>query len=115
MRWLALVLLVAQPVPPGPPQPTSAQRLGSAEGPAGRREHFDELCKLRDQRGVEKEMEQVLLQHLVAESRSFEANWRLASLYNWIADGKENGDEKAALGKKARDAGYKATAGTVVE
>jgi hypothetical protein len=108
MRWLALVLLVAQPVPPGPPQPPGPQRLGSAEGPAGWRDHFDELWKVRDQPGAEKEMEQVLLQHLAVESRSFEANWRLASLYNWMADGKEDDDAKAALGKKAWDAGDKA-------
>jgi hypothetical protein len=105
-----LVLLVAQPVPPGPPQPTGAQRLGPAEGPAGWRDHFDELWKVRDQPGAEKEMEQMLLQHLAVESRSFEANWRLASLYNWMADGKEVDDAKAALGKKAWDAGDKAIA-----
>jgi hypothetical protein len=65
MLCLALVLLVAQPVPPGPP-PTGVQRLGPAEAPAGWRDHFDELWKARDQPGAEKEIEQVLLQHLVA-------------------------------------------------
>jgi len=107
MRLLSLVLLVAQPQPPGPP-PTAA-RLGPAEGPAGWRERFDELWKVRDQPGVEKEMEQVLAQHLAVEPRSFDANWRLAALYNWIADAKE-ADEKAALGKKAWDAADKAIA-----
>jgi hypothetical protein len=110
-----LVLLVAQPVPPGPPQPTGPQRLGLAEGPAGWRDHFDELWKVRDQPGVEKEMEEVLLQHLAVESRSFEANWRLASLYNWMADGKEDDDAKAALGKKAWEAGDKAIAANAGE
>jgi hypothetical protein len=113
MHCLVLVLLVAQPVPPGPP-PTGAQRQGPAEGPAGWREHFDELWKARDQPGAEKEMEQVLQQHLVVEPRSYEANWRLASLYNWIADSKEP-DEKAALGKKAWDAGDKAIAANAGE
>jgi len=107
MRCLAFVLLVAQPTPPGPPQPPPAARLGPAEGPAGWREHFDELWKTRDQPGVEKELEQVVQQHLAAEPRSFEANWRLAALYNWLADAKE-GDEKAALGKKAWDAADRA-------
>jgi hypothetical protein len=109
MHCLALVLLVAQPLPPGPPQPTGAQRQPTAEGPAGWRERYDELWRARDQPGVEKEMEQVLLQHLAVEPRSFEANWRLASLYNWMADSKE-GDEKAALGRKGWDAGDKAIA-----
>lgn len=107
MRLLALVLLVAQPQPPGPPPP--APGLGPAEGPAGWRERFDELWKVRDQPGAEKEMEQVLSQHLAVEPRSFEANWRLSALYNWIADAKE-ADEKAALGRKAWDAADKAIA-----
>src|SRR6266481_1559822 len=54
-------------------------------------------------------MEQVLSQHLAVEPRSFEANWRLSALYNWIADAKE-ADEKAALGRKAWDAADKAIA-----
>jgi len=107
MHCLALVFLVAQPVPPGPTQPAPSGTLAPAEGPAGWRERFDELWKVRDQAGMEKELEQVVQQHLAAEPRSFDANWRLAALYNWIADGKE-GDEKAALGKKAWDAGDRA-------
>jgi tetratricopeptide repeat protein len=107
MGSFALVLLVAQPLPPGPPQPS--QRQATAEGPAGWRERFDELWRVRDQPGAEKEMEQALLQHLAAEPRSFEANWRLSALYNWEADARE-GDEKAALGRKAWDAGDKAIA-----
>ncbi|HYS10753.1 MAG TPA: tetratricopeptide repeat protein [Myxococcales bacterium] len=108
MHCFALFLLVAQPVPPpGPPQPSSPGLPRPAEGPAGWRERFDELWKMRDQAGVEKELEQVVQQHLAAEPRSFDANWRLAALYNWIADSKE-GDEKAALGKKAWDAADRA-------
>jgi len=113
MCCLVLVLLLAQPVPPGPP-PTGAQFQRPAEGPAGWRDHFDELWKARDQPGTGKEMEQVLQQHLVVEPRSYEANWRLASLYNWIADSKE-ADEKAGLGKKAWDAGDKAIAANAGE
>jgi hypothetical protein len=108
MGLLALVLLLAQPVPPGPPQP-GVQRQVPADGPAGWREQFDELWKRRDEPGAEKQLEQVLQQHLAVEPRSFDANWRLASLYNWEADAKE-GDEKAALGKKAWDAGDRAIA-----
>jgi hypothetical protein len=107
MHCLALVFLVAQPVPPGPTQPAPSRTFAPAEGPAGWRERFDELWKVRDQPGMEKELEQVVLQHLAAEPRSFEANWRLSALYNWIADSKE-GDEKAELGKKSWDAADKA-------
>jgi tetratricopeptide (TPR) repeat protein len=107
MVLLALLLAQAQAQPPAArPQPPAAG-LAPAEGPAGWREHFDQLWKVRDQPGAENEMEQALLQHLAADARSFEANWRLAALYNWQANAKE-GDEKAALGRKAWDAADKA-------
>lgn len=108
---LLLALLLAQPQPPGAQPPVSGPRqpgiASPAEGPAGWREQFDQLWKTRDQPGVEKQMEQALLQHLAADPRSFDANWRLASLYNWQSNAKE-GDEKAALGRKAWEAGDKA-------
>lgn len=105
MLLLALAL-VAQPTPPGPPP---QRGVPVAEGPAGWREQFDELWRHRDEPGAEKKLEQVVQQHLAVEPRSFDANWRLASLYNWQADVKE-GDEKAALGRKAWEAGDKAIA-----
>jgi len=104
--FLLLLVLVAQPAPPGP-QPQRG--LPTAEGPAGWREQFDELWHRRDEPGVEAQLERIVQQQLAAEPRSFDANWRLASLYNWRADVKE-GDEKAALGKKAWEAGDKAIA-----
>lgn len=105
MLLLALAL-VAQPAPPGP-QPQRGVPI--AEGPAGWREQFDELWHRRDEPGVEAQLEQIVQQHLAADPRSFDANWRLASLYNWRADVKES-DEKAALGRKGWDAGDKAVA-----
>jgi hypothetical protein len=109
MLLLALAM-VAQPTPPGPPQPQrAAPGPAPAEGPAGWREQFDELWRRRDEPGMEKQLEQILQQALAVEPRSFEGNWRLASLYNWEADVKE-GDEKAALGKKAWETGDKAIA-----
>jgi hypothetical protein len=108
MLLLALVL-VAQPTPPGPPSPAQRPGPAVAEGPAGWREQFDDLWKHRDEEGVETKLEQVLQQHLAVEPRSFEANWRLAALYNWEADAKD-ADAKAALGKKAWDAADKAVA-----
>src|SRR3954464_13842947 len=107
MVLLALHLAQAQAQPPAArPQPPLSG-VAPAEGPAGWRERFDQLWKVRDQPGAEKEMEQALVQPLAADPRSFEANWRLASLYNWEANAKEGG-EKAALGKKAWEAGDKA-------
>jgi hypothetical protein len=65
---------------------------------------FDELWKTRDQPGIEKQLHQVVDAELAKNPKSFDANWRLASLYNWEANGTE-GDAKADLGKKAWAAG----------
>lgn len=119
MRLLAVALLTATPAlaqnPQGPPPvrtpeaapPVASAQAAPAEGPAGWREKFDELWKTRDQPASIKALHQILDQQLAAEPRSFEANWRLASLYNWEANG-ETGDRKAELGKKAWEAGDKA-------
>lgn len=109
---LLLALLLAQtPPPPRPPEPafTAGQPVAPAEGPAGWKEKFDELWKKRDEPGVEKQLADVLQQQLAADPKSFDANWRLASLYNWEADAPGlDGDRKAELGKLAWAAGDKA-------
>jgi len=119
MRLLAVALLaaasaVAQPAPQGPPPvrqpeavPNAAGLVAPADGPAGWIEKFDELWKKRNQAPAVKELHQLLSQELTADPRSFEANWRLASVYNWEANGTA-GDAKADLGKKAWEAGDKA-------
>ncbi|TMA26171.1 MAG: tetratricopeptide repeat protein [Deltaproteobacteria bacterium] len=105
---LLLAALLAQGRPPPlSPQPPPPQQM-PAEGPAGWREQFDELWKKRDQPGMEKKLNEILHQQLAADPGSFEANWRLASLFNWQADGAKGGDFKAALGKAAWQAGDKA-------
>jgi hypothetical protein len=114
MLLLAFVLLAQPAPPPGARPPPPFQGAPIAEGPAGWREHFDELWHRRDEPGMEKQLEQILQQVLAVEPRSFEANWRLASLCNWQADVKE-ADEKAALGKKAWDAGDKAIAANAAD
>lgn len=106
---LVAFALLAQPTPSGPPPQGGIQRPAPPDGPAGWRERFDELWHRRDEPGVEKQLEQIVQQQLAVEPRSFEANWRLASLYNWQADVKES-DEKAALGRKAWEAGDRAVA-----
>jgi hypothetical protein len=115
---LLFALLLAQTPPPTPPPPrqpepaqTAAQPVMPAEGPAGWKEKFDELWKKRDQPGAEKQLGEIVQQQLAAEPKSFDANWRLASLYNWqaAAPGIDN-DKKKDLGKLAWDAGDKAVA-----
>jgi len=114
---LLAFLLVAQPAPPGPPGQGTVRPnppAVPADGPAGWREQFDDLWRRRDEPGGFKLLESILQQQLAVDSRSFDANWRLAALYNFEADGKE-GDEKAALGKKAWDAGDRAIAANAAD
>jgi hypothetical protein len=127
MRLLAVALLaatsaVAQPAPKATP-PAAAAPSAAAPAPAAApvpapapapeaaplswEKTFDELWKKRDQAAIVKQMHALLDEQLKVDSKSFEANWRLASLYNWEANGTE-GDEKADLGKKAWEAGDKA-------
>ena len=115
MVLLALLLAQAPSTPPArPPEQVPAGTPGNAapaEGPAGWKEKFDELWKKRDQPGVEQQLFDICQQQLKAEPKSFDANWRLASLYNWQANtpGIDN-DHKAQAGKLAWEAGDKAIA-----
>jgi hypothetical protein len=130
MRLLTFALLVAAPAfsqsgapaqaqPNTPPaaqgsqpaaapgsQPAAGQPLQPAASPAGAagwQANFDALWKERDQEGVLARLHQILEAPLALDKRSFEANWRLASLYNWEANQTE-GDKKAGLGHKGWDA-----------
>jgi hypothetical protein len=93
----------APPQPPGPSAPAAAQPSAPAAGPAGWQAAFDELWKVRDQPGSVAQMHKLLDAQLAVDKRSFEANWRLASLYNWEANQVE-GDKRAELGHKGWDA-----------
>ena len=118
MRLLALAVLVAAPLlaqpaappPPPPAKPTAAPQASAEPQPSSWTAKFDDLWSRRDQSSALKEMHAILDQQLAADPHSFEANWRLASLYNWEANGTE-GDRKAELGKMAWEAGDKAILG----
>jgi hypothetical protein len=86
-----------------PGAPVAAQPSAPAEGPAGWQGEFDGLWPRRDQPGVEAQLHRILDAQLAADKRSFEVNWRLASLYNWQADETE-GDARANLAHKGWDA-----------
>src|SRR5471032_632908 len=104
MRALIVALLaaapafsqVAAPAPATTPAPPAA-------APVGWQENFDTLWKTRDAPGVIAQLHQILEAPLAADKRSFDANWRLASLYNWEANQTE-GDKKAGLGLKGWEA-----------
>ena len=127
MRMLTLALLFAAPVmaqapaqpapaasPPNAAPPAAAPPVAPAQVDPGAAAswtaRFDDLWKKRDQPAVLKEMHALLDQQLAADSHSFEANWRLSSLYSWEANGTE-GDRKAELGKMAWEVGDKAILG----
>jgi hypothetical protein len=97
MRFLIVAVLLASPA--------FAQTPATAPAPApaasGWQAQFDELWKRRDEQGVIAQLHQLV--DAEAASRSFDANWRLASLYNWEANNAE-GDKKAGLGHKGWDA-----------
>ncbi len=130
MRLLALALIFAAPVlaqqhapqpPPGgaapapassppaaaPPTAAPPPAAAPAATPSTWTGKFDELWKKRDQPAALKEMHALVDQQLAVDARAFEANWRLASLYNWEANGTE-GDKKAELGKMAWEVGDRA-------
>lgn len=112
MRLLFAALLAASAPPEGQPADAGAAAAPQAPAPPLRAapawpENFDELWKRRDQPSAGKDLHRLLDQQLAADNRSFEANWRLAALLNWEADGEE-GDKKADLGRQAWEAGDKA-------
>jgi tetratricopeptide (TPR) repeat protein len=92
----------AQPMPDA--GPAAAPAPAAVAGWAGR---FDELWKTRDRDSALKEMRKLVDEQLASDPKSFEANWRLASLLNWEANGYE-GDKKADLGHAAWEAGDRA-------
>jgi len=109
---LLIALMLAQaptqqaPSPAAPPQ--AAEKGAPVMNEAGGMARFDELWKRRDEPAAIKEMNKLIKQELDANPKSFDANWRLASLLNWQANGASDGDFKAALGKAAWTAGDKA-------
>jgi tetratricopeptide (TPR) repeat protein len=121
---LAAALVLAQPLPKTPPStavpaaapapapaavpaPAAAPAPPAAPAVADWIAKFDELWKKRDQAAAIKDLHTILEQQLAKDPHSFEANWRLASVYNWEANGTE-GDKKAELGKLAWEVGDKA-------
>ena len=129
LAFSSSALAQQQPVPrpPGPPPsvqqpgapvdprtlPPEMERSPSPEKPAAKPEprdwtaQFDEVWKRRDEDKALRELHKLLKNALSSDPSSFDANWRMAGLLNWQADGTE-GELKAALGKGAWQAGDRA-------
>ncbi|GAC1347599.1 MAG: hypothetical protein NVS2B9_07420 [Myxococcales bacterium] len=72
---------------------------------------IDALYRIRDLGSSQKEMGKLLREQLSKDPNSFEANWRLAQLLAYQANGMPDGSEvKAAVGKAAWQAGDLAVA-----
>jgi hypothetical protein len=127
MLILALLLAQAPATPPKAAAAAPAAAAPAAAAPAAAApaaaapaaapaaesfaDKFDQQWKKRDQAAAIKEMHALVDKELATNANSFDANWRLASLYNWEANAPGlSGDDKAALGKKAWEAGDKAIA-----
>ena len=74
-------------------------------------QQWDDLWKKRDEKGVEQQLFTMAQEQLKVDAKSFDANWRLAALYNWQANTPGiDSDHKAQAGKQAWEAGDKAIA-----
>ena len=85
----------------------------AAAAPAGQdwMARADELYKTRDQSASQRGINKILKEQLSKDPDGFEANWRLAQLLAFQANGMPDGsDVKAAVGKAAWEAGDKAVA-----
>src|SRR5512140_47613 len=98
MRMLVALALASTPVlaqtAAPAPAPAPAAAAAAAPAAAGWMQQWDELWKTRDQAASLTQLHQILEKQLAADPKSFEANWRLASLFGWEANGEE-GDKKA--------------------
>jgi hypothetical protein len=112
LAWLGLVVSAANGQTPGAPtqQPSSPPSpLSNATG-AGQSwtQRFDELWHQREDPKTLEQLRNLAQAELGKDPKSYDANWRMASILVWQADGLPDGDEKAALGKQGWEIGDKA-------
>src|SRR5437588_11998123 len=122
MLFALLALLIAQAPAPaaqaadaGPAASASADAGPAAAPPsaapaeaASCQDEFDHLFLNRADPRVVKVLSSLVEPEVKKNPTDFEAAWRLASLLNWQANTLPDGDEKAALGKRAWEIGDKA-------
>jgi hypothetical protein len=92
---------------PAAPTPTSAEPTPAAEGWTAR---FDRLWPLREDPKVLEEVRNLAATAQSRNATDYDANWRLASVMVWEADGLPDGDQKAAVAKQAWETAEKAVA-----
>ncbi len=92
---------------PAAPAPTPAESTPAAESWTAR---FDRLWPLREDPKVLEEARNLAKAAQSKNPTDYDANWRLASVMVWEADGLPDGDQKAAVGKQAWETAEKAIA-----
>lgn len=116
LACLALAASAAQAQAPSaaPAQPAGERtppKAAPAASEASWTARVDELYRTRDLPASQREMNKLLQAALSRDPNDFEANWRVAQLLAFQANGMPDGSEvKAAVGKAAWEAGDKATA-----
>lgn len=100
------------PAPAAAPAVPAAAPAAPAAAPAADwKSRYEVLYGTRDQSASLKEMYALVEAQLAKDPGDYEAQWRLAQLYCWQANGMTDGtDLKANIGKRCWDAGEKAVA-----
>jgi len=94
-----------KPASPAPAAPAPAETTPPAESWAAR---FDRLWPLREDPKVLEETREVAKAAQAKNPTDYGANWRLAAVMVWEADGLPDGDRKAAVAKQAWETAEKA-------
>jgi hypothetical protein len=114
MRYLFLVAAVFLTLKPSGAEEVKAADGGSDSGKSASTEEnwmqrFDRLWPQRDQKKVFDELYDLAKARQVKDPKDFEANWRLAAVLVWQADGlPDGGSAKASSGKHGWDYADKA-------
>jgi hypothetical protein len=110
--WVVVSLLQTPAAPNQPPATTPAAPSPAPTDPAAAAEgwtaRFDRLWPQRDDPKILEEARNLAKAAQSKNPGDYDANWRLASVMVWDADGLPDGDQKAAIAKQAWEMAEKA-------
>jgi hypothetical protein len=91
-----------------PAQTSPAASEAAAPASESWTERFDRLWHQRDDPKVMQEVFALAKEQQAKQPKDYDANWRLASVLVWEADGLPDGDQKASVAKQAWEVAEKA-------
>ena len=108
--WLPLAVTSANGQAPdaGTPQPAAPAAPESTSAAEGWTLRFDRLWHQREDPKVLEEVRNLAAAEQAKNPNDYDANWRLASVHVWEADGLPDGDQKAKVAKQAWEIADKA-------